>query len=128
MGLFTYRMAIDSFKKNLRVIIAPYKGCQAFIRKDVMLYLRKKELNLSKCYICTFFGITDIQNFKQELKMGGKAFDLLVLKASKPDGIDIEDLRKQLVSVFLDCLEAGIERNGLKKTRSDIVPIPNAID
>ncbi|MGY3055232.1 hypothetical protein ACVWYG_003447 [Pedobacter sp. UYEF25] len=114
MGLFTYRMAIKSFMRHVRPVIATYPGYQAFIRKDITLYLRKKKSRLNRCYIYTFLGLTGIQHFKQELKTGGKAFDLLVLKASKPDFINVEDLREKLVQVFLDCLEANIIKNGFK--------------
>lgn len=115
MGLFTYKMAINSFMQHVRPVIATYPGYQAFIRKDITLYLRKKKSRLDRCYMYTFLGLTGIQNFKQELKTGGKAFDLLVLKASKPDNINIEDLRKKIVQVFLDILEASILKNGFKK-------------
>ncbi len=111
MGIFTYTMAISNFKQKLKPLLSNCTGYKQIIRKDVNEYLAENRNHFWAHYQQLIIGFTELKNFEKKIIKNDSPFELYILRACCPNDIDTEDLRRQVLNVFLDSLEEAIEIN-----------------
>jgi hypothetical protein len=111
MGLITYRMVVQEFKRKLRPFIAEYSGFQTLIRRDIALFLEEEHVQFNLCYNFMVAGFEKPAAFERMLKKSRSPLKMEVLKAAKPVELDIAALKEKIKDTFLTCIAEAWEGN-----------------
>lgn len=122
MGLITYRMVVQRFKKKLRPLISEHSGFVMLIRKDISLFLEEGHVPFNFCYNSMLMGFAKPVAFSRMLKKRCSPLKMNLLKAARLPEVQIATLREKILDTFLTCIAEAWEGNKeyrlpLKKTK-----------